>query len=105
MGYTSEIELFSIGLNGVEHVESGSLSNILVDGAAIVDKHDLFFVFGGFQYQAHAANGLDTWFNSAGETGQLRNGRRKHTATLTSNGKVRVSTFFGTKNRIGLNLV
>ena len=104
MGYTSEIELLSIGLNGVEHVELGSLSNILVDGAAIVDN-DLFFVFGGFQYQAHAANGLDTWFNSAGETGQLRNGRRKHTATLTSSGKVRVSTFFGTKNRIGLNLV
>ena len=82
MGYTSEIERLSIGDNGVEHVDKSSLPNIMVDGAAIVDNDDVF-VFGGFEYQAHAFHGINTWFNSVdGDSGQLINGRRKHTATL-----------------------
>ena len=93
MGYTSEIERLAIGDNGVEHVDTGSLPNIMVDGAAIVDDNDNVFVLGGFEYQAHHVHGVDTWFNDGDEqAGKLNNARRKHTATLiTSTSKVLIA--------------
>ena len=58
-----------------------SLTNILVDGAA-VSYNDSIYVFGGFDFNPSNFQGKKTWFNSQGQNGEINNSRRKHTATL-----------------------